>query len=192
MKLILTRTLADLRPVLLDPNCSGPDVVYTVMTDFDPSGVWKNKTEIIAGLLGREFPKTFGHYHSAHVDEIYAEVSGEGILLLQKKVVRNGVWIHNEVSEVLLVKVSHGDRVTIRPEYGHSWSNTGQRPLITFDNWSIKHQDSDYQFIRDLHGMAYYLTKVGEEIIPVPNPNYQNLFQPQFLTAEEFKRKSSG
>lgn len=189
MSTVWQRSLEDLRPVLLDPECPGPEVVYTVTSDFDPSGAWKNKTEIAPGLLGREFLKTFGHYHGKHVDEIYAGVSGQGILLLQKKVVRDGRWVDDEVSEVLLVTARQGDRLTIKPEYGHSWSNTGSGPLLLFDNWASGHQEEDYRYIRKLHGMTYYLTKEGNDVVPVPNPNYKNLPKPIFLTAKEFSQR---
>lgn len=190
MKLNVARTLEDLRPVLLDPSADGPEIVYWVFGKAGLDVTWENMTIITPGLLGRELPKTYGHYHGTNIDEIYTEVSGQGILLLQKKIVRNGAFVPNEVSEVLLVRVSHGEKVTIRPQYGHSWSNTGSQPFITYDNWRAGHSPSDYEVIKDLHGMAYYLTKDGDKVVPVANPNYKNLPQPIFLSAEEFNKHS--
>jgi glucose-6-phosphate isomerase len=190
MKLNIARTLNDLRPVLLDPNCFGPETVYWVFGKATLDVTWENMTVIVPGLLGKELTKTFGHYHGTNIDEIYAEVSGEGILLLQKKIVKGGVFVPNEVSEVLLVKVSHGEKVIIRPEYGHSWSNLGAQPFITYDNWQAGHSPSDYDVVKELHGMAYYLTRDGGEVVPVPNPSYRNLPQPVFLSADELNRRS--
>ena len=191
MKLNVARTLEDLRLVLLDPKCAGPETVYWVFGKATIDVSWENMTIITPGLLGRELPKTYGHYHGTNIDEIYAEVSGEGILLLQKKIEGDGTFVPNEVSEVLLIKVSHGEQVTIRPQYGHSWSNTGPQPLITYDNWKAGHSPSDYEVIKDLHGMAYYLTMEGDKIVPFPNPNYRNLPEPLFLTVGEFNRRVS-
>lgn len=190
MNLALARTLEDLRPVLLDPSALGPETVYWVFDQSTLSNRWQNMTVITPGLLGREFPKTFGHYHGTAIKEIYAEVLGQGVLLLQKKIIRDGQFIADEVSEVLVVRADHGDRVTIPPEYGHSWSNVGQDPFITFDDWRAGHSPADYEVIRELHGLAYYLTKKGNEVVPVPNPNYKNLPQPVFLTAREFSQRS--
>lgn len=186
MELTLSRSLEDLRPVLLDPSAEGPDPVYWVFGEIDQSQKWSNMTVVAPGKLGREFTKTFGHYHSARVDESYAEVWGEGILLLQKKIIREGKFIPNEVSEVLLVKINHGEKVIIPPEYGHSWSNTGSIPLITFDNWVSGHQEKDYLYIKQLRGLAYYLVSEDGQVKPVPNHNYQNLPQPLFLSASEY------
>lgn len=191
MKLITTRTLDDLRPVLLDPKCAGPETVYWVFGKATIDVTWENMTIITPGLLGRELPKTYGHYHGTNIEEIYAEVSGQGILLLQKKIVRDGKFVPNEVSEVLLVKVFHGEKVIIRPEYGHSWSNTGPQPFITYDNWKAGHSPPDYEVIKDLHGMAYYLTKDGDKVVPIANPNYKNLPKPVFLSAQDFNQKFS-
>src|SRR3989338_10750482 len=105
MELSVARTLEDLKPVLLDPNCVGPKTVYWVFNKSTIDVKWENMTIITPGLLGKELPKTYGHYHGTNIDEIYAEVSGEGILLLQKKIVMNGNFVYDEVSEVLLVKV---------------------------------------------------------------------------------------
>ncbi|MCL5004277.1 MAG: hypothetical protein M1352_03315 [Patescibacteria group bacterium] len=190
MRLNVTRTLDDLRPVLLDPKTDGPETVYWVFGKASLDVTWENMTIITPGFLGKELPKTFGHYHGTNIDEIYAEVSGQGILLLQKKIARNGKFVPDEVSEALLVRVSQGEKITIKPEYGHSWSNIGPRPFITYDNWKAGHSPSDYEVIKDLHGMAYYLTKDGDTIVPVPNPNYKNLPQPIFLSAEEFNKRS--
>lgn len=189
MKLNVSRTLEDLRPVLLDPNCTSPETVYWVFGKATLNVTWENMTIIAPGLLGAELPKTMGHYHGTNIDEIYAEVSGEGILLMQKKVVRDGKFIPNEVSEVLLVKASHGEKVTIPPAYGHSWSNAGAQPLITYDNWRAGHEPSDYEVVKTLHGMAYYLTKEGESVIPVANPNYRNLPEPLFISANELSER---
>ena len=189
MKISSIRSLVEMQPVLLESTAQGPDPVYWVFSQVDQSRNWSNMTVVAPGSLGREFPKTFGHYHSVHEDEIYNKVWGEGVLLLQKKITRGGKFIPNEVSEVLLVKANHGEKITIPPEYGHSWSNTGNIPLITFDNWTTGHKEEDYLYIKELHGMAYYLTQEGSKVVPVPNPNYQNLPQPIFLSASEFFNK---
>lgn len=189
MKLSVARSLEELRPVMMEPEASGPETVYWVFDQSTLDNRWQNMTVITPGLLGREFPKTFGHYHGVGLDEIYAEVLGQGVLLLQKKVIRDGQFVADQVAEVLLIKATQGDKITIPPEYGHSWSNIGRDPFITFDDWRSGHSPTDYQVIKELHGLAYYLTSENGKVVPVPNPNYKNLPQPIFLTASEFSKR---
>jgi glucose-6-phosphate isomerase, archaeal len=191
MKLGSTRTLEGLKPVLKDPSSLGPDPVYWV---FDEVGadIWANVTITAPGRLGEEYPKTFGHYHPVDApDELYRVISGEGIFQMQKKKVVNGEWIEDEVEEVVLIKGQVDDEIIIKPEWGHSWSNIGETPLITFDNWTFGHSPTDYDVIERLKGMAYYLVEEEGEVKAIKNPNYKNLPEPKWLTAEEFKSKLS-
>lgn len=188
MKLSITRDLESLRPVLKDPHSLGPNPVYWVFSGVSEDR-WANMTMIVPGRLDTEYPKTFGHYHGVRVNETYHVVCGEGILLMQKKHLEDEKWIPEMVDEVLLVKAKVGDLVVITPEYGHSWSNVGRGPLIFFDNWREEHTPTDYEEIKRLQGLAYYLTEEGGQPKPVPNSNYKNLPAPVWLTAEEFRKK---
>lgn len=198
MKLASVRDLASLSPVLKDFSSNNPDPVYWVFSDLeDPSTratrsgqMWANMTIIVSGLYNNEYPKTFGHYHGVNVDETYHLIEGEGILQLQKKHLENGIWIPEIVDEVILIKAKPGDEVLITKEWGHSWSNVGKTPLITFDNWRSGHTPADYEDIKNLQGLAYYLiNKGGGEVELVPNPNYKNLPEPLWMNAEEFRHK---
>jgi len=171
---------------LHNPAMAGPNPVYQVFTDLGDH-FWINKTVIAFGLLGKEFPKTFGHYHGVEVDEKYYVAQGQGVLQLQKKHVENNVWVPEIVDEVLLIKAQPGDEVIIKPEWGHSWSNVGDSELVLLDNWSSPHSQSDYENIEKLHGLAYYLVEEKGEIKTVPNPNYKNLPELKWTTAADWK-----
>ncbi len=201
MKLVSSRSLEEMRSVFLNPEASGPDPVYQVF-DVSKDNSWINQTVIAHGRYGDEYPKTFGHYHGTPVPEIYVEVQGEGILLLQKKHFENDVWVPEMVDEVILIKAKHNDKIIITPEYGHSWSNIGNTDLVSYDDWHKGHTPADYEMIQKLHGMAYYLTSENGEVKPVPNPNYEallhssfsaladkNLPEPKWLTSEEFSKR---
>lgn len=192
MKLGSTRTLECLKPVLKDPHSSGPDPAYWVFAEVgaDP---WANVTVTSPGSYNGEFPKTFGHYHPEDAkDEVYKLIQGEGIFVMQKKFMEKGNWIENKVAEVVLIKAIVGDEIIIKPPWGHSWINTGETPLITFDNWIWGHTPQDYKVIERLHGMAYYLVNQNGQITPVPNPNYQDLPEPLWLSAFEFRDRYTG
>ena len=182
---IIHRTLLDLKPVLLDKDASGPDPVYSVYTDLEDH-YWINKTVINSGLIGREYPKTFGHYHSAAVEETYFVADGEGVLMLQKR--QGNDEQGDKITEVLLVRAKTGDQVVIIPEYGHSWSNVGNTPLILLDNWEEGHQSGDYESIKNHQGLCYYLINDEGKIVPLKNSKYQNVPPIRWLTAGEYSR----
>lgn len=185
MQLVSSRTLDDLRPALQDPDATGPDPVYQVFSLDDPK--WANQTEIAFGKIGQEYPKTFGHYHGKAIEETYQVVSGKGIFLLQSKFFENNKWIEDKVSEVILITATAGDEIIITPEWGHSWSNVDDTPLITHDNWRAGHSPTDYDVMTRLHGMAYYLVELGDQPTPVANPQYRDLPQPRWMSAVEFQ-----
>lgn len=186
MKLASTRELSGLKPVLKDPNATGPDPVYWVFSEAT-DGKWANVTIIAPGSFNGEYPKTFGHYHGVDVPEIYHLIEGEGVLIMQKKHMDGDKWVPEQVDEVLLIQAKPGDEILITPEWGHSWSNVGKGPLISFDDWRSGHSPDDYAKIEQLQGLAYYLTSENGQVKPVANSYYKNLPEPKFITAAEFK-----
>lgn len=189
MKIGSIRELSSLKTVLKDPAANGPDPVYWVFNDIS-EGKWANITICAPGNFNGEYPKMFGHYHGAQVNETYHVISGKGLFYLQKKHFdENGLWIPEMVDEVFIIKAKPGDEILITPEYGHHGSNIGDEPLITYDDWRSGHQPSDYSDIAHLKGMAYYLIEENGEVKAITNPNYKNLPEPIWMTAEEFARK---
>ncbi|MDC0449131.1 hypothetical protein OAL67_00820 [bacterium] len=187
MQLKSSRELEKLKEVLMAPTAEGPETAYWVFSGLSHDK-WENMTVIAPGRYGTEFPKTYGHYHTtSKVRETYKLVSGEGVFMLQKKHYKDGVWFPEVVDKVFLIKASHGDEIVIVPEeYGHSWSNIGHEPLVTYDDWRNGHEHYDYDAIKDLQGLAYYLVEENGGIKTVPNPKYKDHPEPQWVTAEEF------
>lgn len=191
MKLASIRGLVGLRPVLKDPDSSGPDPVYWVFSDISPDK-FANITIISPGNFSQEYPKTFGHYHSVLTNETYKVIFGEGVLLLQKKHLENGLLVPGRVDEVFLIKAQAGDELIITPEYGHSWANTSNEALILADTWREGHTPADYEPIEKTKGLAYYLVENNGSIVPLANNNYHNLPEPKWLTAAEWKAVLQG
>lgn len=185
MKLASARNLESLKMVLKDHDASGPDPAYWVFSEI--GGAWANVTIISSGNYSGEFVKTFGHYHSVSINETYRVIEGEGVLQLQKKFFENDNWVAERVEEVLLISAKAGDQLVIAPEYGHSWSNVGNGPLILLDDWVSGHTQQDYEAISKLHGMSYYLiNQNGSKFLK--NSNYINLPDPKLLSAEKFNQ----
>lgn len=170
MDIRFIRTLEEMKAVLMDPEAMGPDPVYTVYQNLDNR--WINKTNLSAGTYNGEFAKTFGHYHADSKDEIYHIESGKGLLILQKP------------ENIIFVTVKAGEEIKIPKEYGHAWVNIGPVPLISYDDH--KDPQDNYEEIAEKHGLAYYIINDDGKPRAVPNPNYENLPEPKWLTAHEF------
>jgi oxalate decarboxylase/phosphoglucose isomerase-like protein (cupin superfamily) len=106
---------------------------------------------------------------------------------MQKQYFENGVWVPNRVEKIYFVTASPGDEIVISKEFGHSWSNIGDTPLVSFDDWRSGHQPSDYEPMKNLRGLAYYLVADGGKVKTVKNENYNSLPDPIWITAQEFK-----
>lgn len=186
MRLGSVRDLIGMQPVLMHKEATGPDPVYFVFNHISLQGPFVNMTIIAPGSFEGEFPKTFGHYHGVDVPEHYKVISGEGVFLLQKKAFDKKMWLMEQVSEVLAVHAKDGDEITIPWDFGHSWSNIGQTPLVLFDDWKEGHDPSDYAVIERLQGMAYYLVNKDGKVVFEPNNHYQDLPKVKEMTAVEF------
>lgn len=174
MKLVVSKTLEEMRPVLKDPNASGPDPAYWVFKEL--SGKWRNMTVIPSGNFNGEFTKTFGHYHLNPVnDENYMVVSGSGVLILQKKHFEEGKFIPEVVEEVQVMRLEVGKIYKISEDFGHALINIGDEPLITYDDREAPHSPEDYEPVARLHGLAYYVVNNNGNVDVIPNPNYKNL-----------------
>jgi glucose-6-phosphate isomerase len=165
-------------------------VVFSKIAD-DP---WENLTILSPGRLGKEYPKTYGHYHSHDASvETTMILSGSAAYLVQEKYFNktgsnSGEWVKNKVRTVILVKAEKDDIIKVMPNWAHSTSNLGSGPLVTTDDWKSGHTTSDYQVIKDLKGLAYYLIEEDGKFGFVKNPNYVDLPVPLVMTSQEFAK----
>jgi glucose-6-phosphate isomerase len=123
-------------------------------------------TVIPAGMLGREYVKTAGHFHP-HVPgttvsyaEAYQVLEGEATYFLQK-------GEGGDVTDVVVLRASAGDAVVVPPGYGHITINASATEL-KMANWVCRSFSSDYTPIQKKHGGAYYLVREGF----IKNPSY--------------------
>ena len=117
-------------------------------------------------MLGQEFPKTFGHYHTAgptglpHA-EIYEVLTGTAHLLLQKR-------DKDAVVDVALVEANQGEKMLVPLGYGHLLINPTEKTMVT-GNLVSTECVQDNEFFRRMRGGAYYELK---ERRFVKNRNY--------------------
>lgn len=126
------------------------------------------------GSVGREFNKTFGHYHQLaclkpklSYPELYEVLYGEALFLLQ----RRGSDSLKPVESVL-VRARAGEKVLVPPNWGHVSMNS--KPLKTLVEANLICPDSkaDYAPYEKLHGASHYVLTSG---IAVKNPRYERV-----------------
>jgi glucose-6-phosphate isomerase len=171
-----TRTLAEMREVLADPDAAGPEVLYYMYRDVGRPeerakaaavGLRYDITVVMPAVLGREHSKTYGHYHPLAPDgqyypEVYEVISGEAIYLLQRR------GPDGRVDDVVAVRARPGDKVFMLPGYGHVTINPGPEPLV-MANWVAAAFASEYGDYRAKRGAAVYEDVAGGWR---PNPRY--------------------
>lgn len=187
MRLEWLRPKSELTDVLVQPRADGPEIAYWIFSDLSKDK-WKDMTIITPGLYGKEFPKTYGHYHTPRVLETYKLISGDGIFIFQKKYIENGRWLPDRVSEIYFVKLAPKEEITVPFDFGHCWINIGDTPLITYDDWQSGHVNTDYEPIKKLRGMCFYVLYENGAIKFVENKNYKNHPTPRIVTAKEFQK----
>lgn len=165
-----SKKVSHLRPVLHD-SLAQDFVVYDVCRgEEEKDGIRKDLTLIYPQMLGREFPKTFGHYHKNKEIELYEVLEGEVLFLCQK-------YDDNplEIKEAYFIQAIKGDKVVILPGFSMVSINiTKSEALIA--NWVSNKIENQYDFFIQTHGSAYYVLRgKNGEIQFEKNDNYKQI-----------------
>jgi glucose-6-phosphate isomerase len=179
------RSHEKMQEVLMDPASAGPAIHYYMIRGGSKK---KNITVWEAGTIGGEYIKTYGHYHVGDLDETYWIIQGEGIALLQKMVVENGIPQPDKIEEFRAVAVKSGDSVYMPPNYGHLAINTGTEWFVTADDSPVAGADdsasmpghADYELVKKMRGFAYYVVNKNGVPTLVPNKLYKEVRKKDF------------
>ncbi|MGD9498663.1 MAG: glucose-6-phosphate isomerase family protein [Armatimonadota bacterium] len=181
-----TRELDALRPVLLDPDAEGPDVIYWMYRDCglpadaalkEAYGLRYDLSAFRGVLLGREPMKTSGHYHpevpGTHVayPEVYEVLYGEALYVMQKVNDQAAGPDDVVVEDVIVARVQAGQKIVMPPGYGHVTINTLEGPLL-MSNWVSSRFSSFYGTVEALRGFAWYLVNGEGGLTWIPNERY--------------------
>ena len=180
-----TREMDAIRPLLLDPDCVGPDVLYWMYRNLGLKGdeclldehrLRYDVSIFVPAMLGREYLKTSGHYHPPSPDgvaypEVYEIWYGEALYLLQKVDDYTAGPAEVAVEDVITVRARPGDKVIMPPGYGHVTINTLDVPLVMC-NWVCDDFSSYYQSVEATRGFASYLLKDNGEPRWIVNDRY--------------------
>jgi len=120
-------------------------------------------TIIPSKMLGREFPKTKGHKHLQHFQELITVLEGEAYYFSQK-------GENNQIKKAEVVKAKKGDWIVVPPDSDHLTINPGNKRLV-MANWLSEKCKSDYSLFEKYQGACYYYLKSGW----VKNKNYKKI-----------------
>ncbi len=184
------RKIDELRPVLMEPDCQGPEIVYFMYRDIHLRGQEHMRAErglrydistFTGQMLGREYFKTYGHYHPyiqwrypLSWPEVYEILYGRAIFLVQKvdDIYRDPFYI--KVEDIIAIPAQEGDKVIMPPNYGHVTINPDPTRPLVMANWVCDWFSSYYESVKEARGFAYYYVQGdGGEPQWVPNRTYR-------------------
>ena len=175
MKSYAVRTKTEMEDVLMKPGSDGPEIHYHMIrggSDKSNITIWET------GTIDGEYIKSYGHYHVGEIEETYNILQGQGIIILQGKIVDDNI----ETFKAMRVKA--GDKIHIPKNMGHLAINTGKIWLVTSDNSPVNFNEenpisapghTDYEPFKKMHGAAYYVVEKNGEPELVKNPHYRNV-----------------
>ncbi|HOX21749.1 MAG TPA: glucose-6-phosphate isomerase family protein [Candidatus Paceibacterota bacterium] len=177
---------SELKAVLSDKNFPDDFVVYEVCRAEKRKGDLRyDLTLIQRKLLGRELPKTFGHYHLHQEPELYEILSGSVNFLIQRYEVDPLI-----ISEAYLIEAQKGDRVIIPFGFGMVSINSNINEEALIGNWINNSTVNSYDFFQECRGACYYILNRGEGVWQAErNDNYKEVaplivLRPKILSSE--------
>lgn len=175
------RSLDSIRQSLQDPNCLGPDPVYSIAMDV---GRVEDQEELhkrmllfgvviyARGRLGHELVRSQGHVHAiaphcgCSPPELLEIWEGRAIVYAQEK---SG----DDPGRCFAVEAGPDDRVVIPPGWSHYITNAGLRSVLIFGAWCDRQYGFDYTQMRAHGGLAWFpLIADSGKISWQANPNY--------------------
>ena len=175
------RRLDAIRSSLRDPDCSGPDPVYSIAMDVgrveDLDDLRRRMllfgiVMYASGRLGDEPVRSQGHVHaiSPHsgwsAPELFEIWEGRAIVYAQEKSGDNP-------GRCVAIEAEPRDKVVIPPGWAHFVVNADPNSKLIFGAWCDRQYGFDYTQVRAHHGLAWFplLDKNGG-IRWEANPNF--------------------
>jgi glucose-6-phosphate isomerase len=165
---VTLRSLDEVRPMLQDPEATGPEHLYTIYMDVQVPGLGETlgrrglgygAVVYNHGALGREFLRSQGHVHSTPpatgvgYSELYEFWHGRGLVYMQSSV-------EAEVDDAIVVEAGPGDKVAIPPGWAHATVNVGDGPMA-FGAVYAPAAALLYEPLRRRRGTAHYVLADG-------------------------------
>lgn len=175
------RTLDSIRQSLRDPNCEGPDPVYSIAMNvgklehlpiLEKLHLLYGAVTYAAGRLGDEPVRSQGHIHRVSplsgwsTPEVYEIWSGKAIIYMQETA-------DDQPGRCFAVVAGIGEVVIIPPNWAHATISADAGQPLTFGAWCDREYGFEYDGVRAHKGLAWFpvFTKNGE-IVWLKNSNY--------------------
>jgi glucose-6-phosphate isomerase, archaeal len=176
------RTLDSIRKSLLDPNCAGPEHVYSIAMDV---GKTNHKTLLLErnllfgvvtyapGRLGVEPVRSQGHIHkkarnnTMSPPEVYEIWTGKAIIYMQE-------FAEDNPGRCFAVEALPGDVVIVPPDWAHATISADPSEPLTFGAWCDRNFGFEYDGVRAHNGLAWFPVFNSNNILEWhANPNYK-------------------
>ena len=174
------RRLDDIRTSLQDPQCQGPDVVYSIAMDV---GKKKDKellerlhllfgaVTFASGRLGQEPIRSQGHVHAVSpvsgtsTPELYEIWSGRAIVYAQE-------YDQDIPGRCFAVEAGPGEVVLVPPGWAHCTISVDSSQPLAFGAWCVREYGFAYEGVRSHGGLAYFPIWREDQLEFVKNPRY--------------------
>ncbi len=159
------RTLDAIRSSLFDPDCIGPEEVYSIAMDVgkkEHKSILHNLHLLFGvvtyaeGKLGKEPVRSQGHIHkkSAYANgwstpEVYEIWSGAAIIYMQETAMDNP-------GRCFAIHAGPGDVVIVPPNWAHATISANPNAPLTFGAWCDREYGFDYKDVRSHGGLAWF------------------------------------
>lgn len=174
------RRLDDIRKNLLDPNCAGPEVVYSIAMDVGRTGdrqamldrnLLYGAVTYAKGSLGREPVRSQGHIHAVSPScgsstcEVYEIWSGAAYIYMQETA-------GDDPGRCFAVYAGPGEVVIVPPGWAHATIVADVARNLSFGAWCVRDYGFDYTGVRAHGGIAWFPVVEGDGIGFQRNPKY--------------------
>lgn len=179
--LVENRGLDSIRRSLQDPDCDGPDPVYSIAMDvgktehkplLEKLHLLYGVVTYAAGKLGREPVRSQGHIHKISpasgwsTPEVYEIWSGKAIIYMQEKA-------EDQPGRCYAVEAGPGEVVIVPPGWAHATISADAEQPLTFGAWCDREYGFEYDGVRAHKGLAWFPVLDGNKISWQKNPLYK-------------------
>ena len=176
------RTLDQIRPSLMDPGCTGPEYVYSIVMDVFKKehredllrrGLLYGAVTYQKGRLGREPIRSQGHIHAvspscgASTCEVYEIWDGEACIYMQE-------FGGDDAGNCYAVYGKAGDVIIVPPGWVHATVNASPDKPMTFGAWCVRDYGFDYTDVRRHKGIAFFPVFENARLVWEKNENYRS------------------
>jgi len=176
------RTLDSIRKSLRDPQCTGPDPVYSIAMDVGKKEHFHQLEKLhllygavtyAAGRLGNEPVRSQGHIHKVSplsgwsTPEVYEIWSGKAIIYMQETA-------EDQPGRCFSVIGNPGDVIIVPPYWAHATISADAEQPLTFGAWCDREYGFEYDGVRIHKGLAWFpLLKENGSIEWIKNELYK-------------------